>query len=139
VSRLPTFDAPFTVTVRFDGQRAFVAAEGELDLATVGALRSAFDELRGIGWPSIVADLRGLTFIDSQGLSLLVRLDLDAKEDGWRFAILDGSPAVRRLLEVARLTTYFDYAEAPPTDADGPGATRSPLKRLRDLTLRRGM
>jgi anti-anti-sigma factor len=107
--RLPLF----TVDVWFEGDRAVVAASGELDIATVGAVRSAFDELRSVGWPSIVADLRGLTFIDSQGLSLLVGLDLDAKEAGWSFAIIDGAPAVRRLLEITKLTTYFDYAEIP--------------------------
>ena len=113
MSGLPAPEAFFAVTVRFDGQRAFVAAEGELDIATVGELGAAFDELRDLGWPSIVADLRGLTFIDSQGLSLLVRSHLDAKATGWTFAIVDGAPAVRRLLEVARMTTYFEYAEVP--------------------------
>jgi anti-anti-sigma regulatory factor len=44
---------------------------------------------------------------------LLVGLDLDAKEAGWSFAIIDGAPAVRRLLEITKLTTYFDYAEIP--------------------------
>jgi anti-anti-sigma factor len=106
-----SFTSPFAVDVRTDGSRAVVAAAGELDIATVGAVRSAFDELRSAGWREIVADLRGLTFIDSQGLTLLVQLHHDAKANDWSFAIVDGAPAVRRLLEVTELTSYFDHAE----------------------------
>jgi anti-sigma B factor antagonist len=106
-----TFSPQFAVDVRFDGSRAVVAAEGELDIATVGAVRSAFAHLRSVAWPEIVADLRGLAFIDSQGLSLLLELHADAKADGWSFAIVDGAPAVRRLLDVTELTGYFEHAE----------------------------
>jgi anti-sigma B factor antagonist len=106
--------AGLTVTVRFDGQhRAWVAAEGEMDLATVAAVWAAFNDLRLVAWPTIVADLRGITSIDSEGLNLLVRLHRDSKANGWSFAIIDGAPAVRRLLEVTKLATYFDYAEVP--------------------------
>jgi anti-anti-sigma factor len=111
VSTLPAPDIPLTVTVRFDGPRAVIAAQGELDMATVGAVRSAFDELRSTDWPTIVADLRGLTFIDSRGLCLLLELTLDARENDWAFAIVDGCTPVRELLAATGLTTYFDRAD----------------------------
>jgi anti-sigma B factor antagonist len=104
----------FALDVRFDGARAVVAVAGELDIAAVAPVNSAFGELRSVGWPEIIADLRGLTFIDSEGLQLLVRLEIDARENGWSFAIVDGAPAVRRLLALTNLTAYFTHADAPP-------------------------
>ena len=44
---------------------------GELDLATVGTLQAALDGIEGAG--RLVLDLRGLSFLDSTGLRLLVR------------------------------------------------------------------
>ncbi len=111
MSGLPDSDSPLTVAVRFDGRRAVVVTRGELDVATVGALRLAFEKLRTLGWPTIVADLRGLTFIDSRGLCLLLELERDARQNGWAFAIVDGCPPVRRVLAMAKLTTHFDRAE----------------------------
>jgi anti-anti-sigma factor len=103
---------PFSVTVRVDGQRAVVAVEGELDMATVGAVRSAFDEMRSMGQATIVADLRGLTFIDSRGLCLLLELNRDARQNQWSFAIVDGCRPVREMLATTQLTTYFDRVDA---------------------------
>jgi anti-sigma B factor antagonist len=117
---LPDRLALFAVNVRFDGARAVVAVDGELDIAAVAQVNWAFGELRSVGWPEIIADLRGLTFIDSEGMQLLVRLEIDARENGWSFAIIDGAPAVRRALKLTNLTAYFTYADAP-----------SPLHRLR--------
>src|SRR3954454_22404786 len=102
----------FALDVRFDGARAVVAVAGALHIAAVAPVNSAFGELRSVGWPEIIADLRGLTFIDSEGLQLLVRLEIDARENGWSFAIVDGAPAVR-MLELTNLTAHFTYADAP--------------------------
>jgi anti-sigma B factor antagonist len=112
LSALPAFNRPFGMSVRSDGQRAVVAVEGELDMAVVGRVQARFDDLVVASCPDIVADLRGLTFLDSEGLRLLVRLAVDARKSGWRFAIVDGSPVVRRKLEITGLTSYFHYAEA---------------------------
>ena len=50
-----------------------------------------------------------MTFIDSSGLSVLVAADRHARTNGHEFAITDGSPAVRRLLEVAGLSRQFAH------------------------------
>jgi anti-anti-sigma factor len=90
-----------------DRDRVIVAVSGELDIASVGALQEALDELRSAGWESIVLDLRELTFIDSTGLSLLLHADHAARRPGAQFAIIDGSPPVARLLEIVGLSDHF--------------------------------
>lgn len=98
------------VRARPDRDRVIVAVSGELDLVSVGALQDTLDELRDVGWSSVVLDLRQLTFIDSTGLSLLLQAERAARREGSSFAIVDGSPAVARLLEVVGLEDHFARA-----------------------------
>src|SRR3954454_17680169 len=59
----------FEVRIVPDRDRVIVALCGELDMANVDAVQTALNELRAVGWTSLVLDLRELTFIDSTGLS----------------------------------------------------------------------
>ncbi len=54
-------------------------------------------------------DLRGLTFMDSTGLSLLTRWNLEARRDGFNFALVAGSERVQRLFELTALSEYFTF------------------------------
>src|SRR3954464_15803070 len=104
-------------TVRFevwtwpDRARVIVSVRGELDIESVAQLRTTLDELSAAGWENVVLDVRELTFIDSMGLPLLLEADRTARRTGRSFAIVDGSPAVARLLEVVGLTEHFTRAE----------------------------
>ena len=100
----------FEVRSRPDRDRVIVAVSGELDIASVGALKGALNELRDSGWNSVVLDLRDLTFIDSSGLTLLLNAQRAARREHAAFAIVDGSPAVARLLEIAGLENHFNRA-----------------------------
>ena len=101
----------FDVRTWPDRTRVIVTARGELDIETVPHLRTALDELSAVGWENVVLDLRELTFIDSTGLSLLLEADRAARRTGRSFAIVDGSPAVARLLELVGLTAHFARAQ----------------------------
>ncbi len=107
-----TIDAqPFRLTTHAQGDRTVVELHGELDLGTVEAVDREVRELRERGARAIVLDLRPLTFIDSSGLRLLLRLDADARANGGDFAIAEGDGPVRRLLELTSLTDDFRHAE----------------------------
>ena len=80
----------FEVRSRPDRGRVIVAVSGELDIATVGVVQAALDELYAVGWKSVVFDLRELSFIDSMGLSLLLEAERTAQRSGAAFAIVDG-------------------------------------------------
>jgi anti-anti-sigma factor len=98
----------FEIDVRPARSRVIVTPRGELDLATVGGLEAEVTDLRARGFTAVVLDLRELTFMDSTGLRLLLRLDEAALADGWSFAIVDdGGGPVRRLLELTCLTQRF--------------------------------
>jgi anti-sigma B factor antagonist len=101
----------FRLATRTERERTVVQLHGELDLGTVGAVERAVQELHAQAVRSVVLDLRELTFIDSSGLRLLLRLDADARANGFDFALVEGDGPVRRLLELTNLTDDFRRAQ----------------------------
>jgi anti-anti-sigma factor len=73
---------------------------GELDIATVPLLESAFDAVfRDDEAEMIVVDLRELVFVDSTGIHLLIRMN-GACAGVDRLRVINGSRAVERLLDL---------------------------------------
>ena len=73
---------------------------GDLDLATAPLLESAFNAvLRDDDAEMIVVDLTELSFMDSTGIHLLIRMH-GACGDADRLRVINGSRAVRRLLDL---------------------------------------
>ena len=73
---------------------------GELDLATVPLLERAFDAVFGDqGAEMIVVDLTELTFMDSTGISLLIRM-CGACAGVDRLRVINGSRAVEQVLDL---------------------------------------
>lgn len=100
----------FHVAVRPDRERVLVAPQGELDLATAPLLDREIEALRAQRFDAIVVDLRELTFMDSTGLRLLVRLDAEAEANGGSFSIIDAEGPIRRLLTLTQLRDRFHHA-----------------------------
>ena len=109
----PNTPQPFSVEVQRDPQArcAIVVPQGELDLTTAGALRAAIAQAVEGGAPTVVLDMRGLTFIDSTGIRLLVQTESAARANGRHFAIIDGSEPVMRLMAMTGLSDQFKRHE----------------------------
>lgn len=95
-------DEPLTISYVLDGDTHRVLAVGELDIATVGALEKAVLDVED-GARVIVLDLRGLSFMDSTGLRLMIDLTERYGAEPNRLQVIAGSPAVERLLDIAGL------------------------------------
>lgn len=104
--------AAFRIEVRPERDHVVVVAAGELDLATADVLETEVAELFERGVTAVTVDLRRLTFMDSSGLRLLIRLDERARTDGCAFALRDGEGPVRRLLELTRLQERFTMVQS---------------------------
>ena len=63
---------PFRIDVEPERESVRVAPVGELDIATVEKLRAEVDRLREAGFTDLVLDLRGVRFLDSTGLRLVL-------------------------------------------------------------------
>lgn len=110
----------FRIDSQSEQEQVRVVPQGELDLATAPQLEAEIARLRSHGVGSIVLDLRQLTFMDSTGLRLLLRLDASARADGSSFAIIDGEGPVRRLLELTQVAGRLDRADEQGAPAGRP-------------------
>jgi anti-anti-sigma factor len=92
-----------------------VRLDGELDLSVSEDLTALLDPLLGTG-SAVVLDLEGLEFMDSTGIRILGRAKQQADQAGGRFLLGRPSMAVRRVLQVAGLMSFFEYVEGAPPD-----------------------
>jgi anti-anti-sigma factor len=103
----------FRVEVRSDGDAAVVTVSGELDLASSAALEEEFQRVAESDAQQVVVDLRSLEFMDSTGLSTLVKAHQRAVESGQRFGLVRGSPQVQRLLSLTGVAERVVFADTP--------------------------
>lgn len=95
---------------QLDGQSRHLIVDGELDLETCPLLER---RLQALG-PSddLRVDMSRVTFIDSTGLNLLLAAHLDHLRTGSRLIVVQPSPALNRLLDIARLQSEL-FIDSP--------------------------
>lgn len=112
---LPQYDYFRTSVAMLDDGQVVIRLAGELDLGSVGdvdrALQSAF-HLQGL--KALLVDMRDATFLDSAGLSAIVRARKQAEVGGIEFAtVVAPIGRVRRVMRATGLelplnTVYID-------------------------------
>ena len=111
MSEPPAFSAR---AERHDGT-AVVVVSGELDLAVVDDLRATLARPEAQA-DTVILDLRGVTFIDSSGLSVIVASHQRMRASERRLAILVTRPsAVQRLFELCGLSETLTITDDPDT------------------------
>jgi anti-anti-sigma factor len=112
-------DAPFQPPDSFfcetgrDGETVWVRPVGELDLDTAPRLEDELAAVHAAGAARLVLDLRGLTFMDSTGLRLVIRWDGAAREQGFAFSIVPGSDVVQRVIRLTGMDDQLTMADPP--------------------------
>jgi anti-sigma B factor antagonist len=109
----------FRVETRSETRGVVLAVAGELDLASAPALEDELDKALGGGTSQVVVDLRELEFIDSTGLSVLVKAHQRAQESEQQFGLVKGGAQVQRLLALTGLADRLTVAETPEELLDG--------------------
>ena len=100
---------PFRCDIVHEDGRVLVRLAGELDMSTVPILEERLREALDGGGRQLVVDLRALDFMDSTGLTLLVRWSRGAEQDGYELALVRGEPRVHRLFELTGLDSRFTF------------------------------
>jgi anti-sigma B factor antagonist len=114
ISRLAReMQSHFRVEVANKGEAAIISVSGELDLASSPALEEELERACSSDASLVVVDLRGLEFMDSTGLSVLVRAHQRAIESSQRFGLVNGSQQVQRLLTLTGVAERLTLADAP--------------------------
>jgi anti-sigma B factor antagonist len=108
----------FSISVAEVDGRAQLILRGELDLATAPELEQLLIE-RIDASEDVVVDLRGLEFMDSSGIRVLVAAHTRAGRTGTRVLIVRPEPdsAVAKIVEVAGLDRELNILDGPPQAA----------------------
>ncbi|MFJ5934066.1 STAS domain-containing protein [Streptomyces sp. NPDC093071] len=98
-----------SATPRTVGGVRVVTLRGEIDHTTRDVLEHALLERNGTAEPlRVVADLEGVTFLDSSGLNVLISVNRQVGEAGGRLRIAAARQAVRRVLTLVGVDTVID-------------------------------
>jgi anti-anti-sigma factor len=102
--------------VHAEGSAEIVVVRGEIDLATADAVRA---DLRAALERSgnVVLDLREVTFMDTQGLAVVIETQQSSAADGTRFAITRAPDHVHRLFDMIGLTPRLTIVDDPAAAA----------------------
>jgi anti-anti-sigma factor len=84
------------------GEVPVIFLEGEIDLDSAETLRWVIgDTVKGVS--AAVIDLAGVTFIDSSGTGLIVRLCLDLKSQGVMLRLRNVAPVVEDVFSMLKV------------------------------------
>ncbi|MEZ0235534.1 MAG: STAS domain-containing protein [Actinomycetota bacterium] len=111
---------PFETKV--DEDRSVVSASGDLDLSSAPALERAIERAIDGDNDTLTLDLRGLRFIDSTGLRLVLTTDARLRERGGHLSVVRGPEVVHRVFELAVLEdrlTFVDGRDIGDGSTDG--------------------
>jgi len=103
----------FRVEVQSNGRAAVISVSGELDLASSAGLDEELQRLIESDVEQVILDLRELEFMDSTGLSTLVKAHQRAEEAGRRFGLVRGPQQVQRLLSLTGVEERLTFADTP--------------------------
>jgi anti-anti-sigma factor len=104
---------PFRCDVETAQGKVVLRPRGEIDIASSPILESSLRELRDTGFDHVVVDLRGVTFLDSTGLRLLLGWDDVARQEGLDFELVPGPPVVQRLFSITGVRDRLRFTEPP--------------------------
>jgi anti-sigma B factor antagonist len=100
------------LTTDTDGDTVRIVLSGELDISTAPRVEEELQKLEEGRPATIVLDLRGLEFMDSTGLRVIVSADGRAREEGRTLRLVRGPEAVQRIFRVTRLDERLEIADA---------------------------
>jgi anti-sigma B factor antagonist len=110
---------PLAVTVDDRGGVYVVRADGEVDLSTAPLLDGALAAGLASGCPTVVVDLRDISFVDCTGIGLLTQASCRARRQGTQLHIL-ASRAIARTAAILDLTTTLGLHGTRVTETDRP-------------------
>jgi anti-sigma B factor antagonist len=103
----------FTATTTANGGGTVMTLAGELDMQGTFVLEPRIDALVAEAPEAVTFDLRGLTFVDSTGLAVLVGGYQRLEESGIRSRFLRGSDDIQRIFTIAGFDGVLPFEDAP--------------------------
>ncbi len=107
----------FDLKTTQEDSTARIAFYGEFDLASARRVEEELERVERAGPERIVLDLRGLTFMDSTGLRLILSAHARAVNHGRKLAIVQGGEAIKRIFKITGVFSRLNFVDAPTAGA----------------------
>ena len=118
MTQTPTEDpASSGMALVAEPERSVVRAWGEIDLEVRRTVSELCQTVADRGLP-VVVDARDVTFIDSTGMSILVRLARDAESHGYPVSLVNAPWMLRELLTITGVDQLLPLADEPARTED---------------------
>jgi anti-sigma B factor antagonist len=108
------------IDARHSAPRSRLTVRGEVDAAAAPQLTAATDEALREGAREVEVDMAGVTFLDSTGLTALIRSREAVLAAGGSLRLTAASAAVTRLLEITDLTELLGSPDAGTEEQGSP-------------------
>ena len=106
-------DFVFEIDTSLTAGKCIISLRGELDLAGSPQLEAALLEAEQSQAKQIVVDLDELTFVDSSGLTVLVRAAERSAANGDQLRITPGREQVARVFRLTCLDKHLPFVAEP--------------------------
>jgi anti-sigma B factor antagonist len=100
-----------TITPSISGERHLFALGGELDIGSAAALEATLAEACAAGAKEVVLDMGGVEFIDSSGLSSIVRCKTLCEQHGCGYSLTPAQRPVQGVFEVTGVAERLRFRD----------------------------
>ena len=107
--------SPFGFTVETRPGKTIVRLCGDLDMASVAQCEERFRAIQ-LDAEALIVDLRGLTFLDSMGLSVLLGAHCGAQDQGGSVALIQGNRTIHRVFQITDTHTRVNWVSPEASD-----------------------
>ena len=94
------------------GEHKIIEVSGEVDLYNVSELKKALFSITDGRFPSVVADMKNVNYMDSSGIGALVAGQKKMKAHNGKFALMNIHEDVLNILKLATLDRFFRIYES---------------------------
>jgi len=90
-----------------------ITLSGEIDMSAVADIEAAIGPVVPSEAGLLVLDLRNVSFLDSSGLRVILRIDREQRDAGKRFVVVRGGRRVARVLELTGAERQLEIVADP--------------------------
>jgi anti-anti-sigma factor len=101
---------PFEVSRSQDGNQSLLKLRGELDFGTAPVMQDALAELMTGDVEHLILDMQDVTFLDSEGVKVLLHAYKKVRDCGGAMSIRGCSRFVQNVFEILGLQQYLEIS-----------------------------
>ena len=104
-------ERPLAIRSERGGPSHLIEVFGELDIATAPRLDDELRRIEALDGKQVLLDLRGLDFIDSEGVRVLLAATRRFRSGSTRLRMFRGGPEIERILRILGLDNDLPFLD----------------------------